>query len=135
MLPKGMTYIATNPKVVDGDTLWLTIHLAPGAYLRCKCRLWAVDAPELNGPQPAAARIARSTLEMLVTQAQQLWVTTMKGRSDKYGRELIKLLVQQRDGQLTLAHCHLLSKGVVRPYQPGTAQKGFKLYCVQNPNA
>lgn len=124
VLPRGCVYRASDPDVIDGDTLWLTVYLDPASHLRLRCRLWGIDAPEWNGFDDAAASLARTKLNELISQAQDISILVRQGKRDKYGRELISLTAHGHDGKDRDAAQFLLAQGVVIRYLPGTANYG-----------
>lgn len=81
-------YRARLLRVVDGDTVHLEIDLGLETYRRIKCRLAAINAPEMSTPAgpPAKARL----VELLGT-GDALVVHTVKDRTEKYGRYLVTI--------------------------------------------
>jgi endonuclease YncB( thermonuclease family) len=80
------TYRALGVRVVDGDTLAVTIDLPPHLEIDKKLRLRGLDCPELN---TAAGRAAKRFTQRLVQQARSITVTTFK--PDKYDRYLAEV--------------------------------------------
>ena len=77
------TYQAEVEKVVDGDTLWLWIHLGFNFWVRQKVRLRGIDAQEL---QTQAGLSAKRFVESRLAPVKEIVVTTTK--PDKYDRYL-----------------------------------------------
>lgn len=75
------TYAATVRRVVDGDTLHVTIEVGYGIKLREKLRLAGIDAPELKTPEGEKAK--RFVMKLLPPGAQ---IVIRSSKDDKYGR-------------------------------------------------
>ena len=85
-------YQAELNEVIDGDTVDLLIDLGFGVYVKERCRLYGIDAPEMPTAQGKAAK---AYLESLIGAATgDLHVSTIKmprkpkEKTDKYGRYL-----------------------------------------------
>ena len=83
------SYDATVLRVVDGDTVDLVIDLGFDISQKMRCRLWGINAPEMNTKAGVAARAAL----LGKVQAGPVRVDSHKDRSDKYGRYLAELFV------------------------------------------
>ncbi len=83
-------YRATVQRVVDGDTVDLTVDLGFRATFTDRFRLYGIDTPELRTPTYEAGRAARLYLEEQVAGRELLIETHMPAR-DKYGRWLATL--------------------------------------------
>jgi endonuclease YncB( thermonuclease family) len=101
-------YRATVLRVVDGDTLWVKIHLRPDLWIKEKLRLRGLDCSELNTPEGKAAK---RFVEALVVRAQGVTITTTK--PDKWDRYLSDVFLEMADGDLFLNN-HLLANGHAR---------------------
>lgn len=81
-------YKASVIRVIDGDTLHLTIDFGFDTRHDDTFRLAGIDAPEMSTPEGIAAKqwlVDRlSTVTLLI-------VTTQKDRREKYGRYLATL--------------------------------------------
>ena len=76
-------------RIVDGDTVDVTLDLGFGLSLKQRLRVIGVDAPELRSSDPSErerAQAARAFAEQWLTSDGQMVVTTYK--DDKYGRIL-----------------------------------------------
>jgi endonuclease YncB( thermonuclease family) len=102
------TYRAGVRRVVDGDTLWMRIHLRPGLWLQEKLRLRGLDCPEIATPE---GRAARRFVEALVARAKSVTITTTK--PDKWDRYLSDVFLETDDGEVFLNN-HLLAHGHAR---------------------
>ncbi len=83
------TYRGTDVRVIDGDTLALTIELPPHNQIDRKLRLRGLNCPELA---TAEGRAARQFAQRLVAAATDVWLTTTK--PDKYDRYLADVFLQ-----------------------------------------
>ena len=73
----------------DGDTVTLEIDVGLSALRRVTVRLARVNTPELKDAGGAAAR--NRVMELLAGQV--LEVTTIKDRTEKYGRYLAEIIL------------------------------------------
>ncbi len=99
------TYRATILKLVDGDTLWVKIHVGQRHWLKQKLRLRDLDCPELSTPEGKAAR---RFVEALLGGATAVTICTT--RPDKYDRYLADVYLSLSDGEIYLNN-KLLSNG------------------------
>lgn len=115
------TYRAEVLRVVDGDTLWLKVHLAPDLWLKEKVRLRGIDCPELDTPE---GKTAKAHVTALLAEADEVTVVTTK--PDKYDRYLADVFVPRAgDGDdsgedvflnnALLAHGHAVRKDEYAP--------------------
>lgn len=104
------TYAATVERVVDGDTLDVSLDLGMRVYLRTRLRLEGIDAPELHTSEGKAARD-------YVVQAMALGtlVTVATRKPDRYGRALARVTLPDGRDLTTV----LLEAGHGRPYDGG----------------
>jgi endonuclease YncB( thermonuclease family) len=79
--------------VVDGDTLWMKIHLGPRQWVKEKLRLRGLDCPEMDTPEGKAAK---RFVETLVAGAKSVTITTFK--PDKWDRYLADVFLAM-DGE------------------------------------
>lgn len=89
------TYQAKLIDVIDGDTVDLLIDLGLSTFVKERCRLYGIDAPEMPSER---GKIAKAYLESLLNAATgELFVATRKmtrkpkEKTDKYGRYLAVL--------------------------------------------
>ena len=81
-------YRATPVRVIDGDTIVMTIDLGFHMQLTEPVRLFGINTPELDGPEADKAARAKAFTESLVL-GQQLYVEThLYKEREKYGRIL-----------------------------------------------
>lgn len=87
-------YTAKVLRVVDGDTLDLSIDLGFDIWTTQRVRLLGIDTPEthtLNLQEKALGVQAKAMVEGLIKTSLMVKVQTTKG--DKYGRMLVTLFV------------------------------------------
>ena len=87
-------YRATVDRVIDGDTVDLTLDLGCGVYVKKRVRLWRINAPERGTPKWSAAR---DYLADRLGGTDRLIVRTVKDKTGKYGRLLGQLYVDGVD--------------------------------------
>jgi len=85
-------YRARPVRVIDGDTVVLDIDLGLHVHLVVACRLWGINAPEMKGETPEAAKSARNALVLAleadhVAGFDSIWIHSFE--LDKYGRPLV----------------------------------------------
>jgi endonuclease YncB( thermonuclease family) len=84
-------YKAFVKRVIDGDTLILSVDLGFKISVEIVGRLLGVDTPELRGgtyEEKIAGREARDKLKTAV-EGKTVWISTEK--TEKYGRWLIEI--------------------------------------------
>ncbi len=119
------TYRATVDRVVDGDTLDLTIDLGFHTFRKERVRLKGVDTPEMLGPDRVAAVAARNFAQDWLHGTsgvpEGMTVQTERDKADKYGRMLVTVYAEGVDVSLNQA---LLDAGHGVAYDGGA--KGAK---------
>ena len=86
------TYKATVDKVVDGDTLKVTIDLGFTVLWKSSCRFYGVNTPELkskDAEQKARALAARKFVSDTLPQGSEILIHSRE--LDKYGRPLVDI--------------------------------------------
>lgn len=111
-------YRATILRVVDGDTVDVTLDLGFDVHLKQRLRLRGIDAPELRTTEGKASR---DWLRTLLPPGESVVVRTEKDRREKYGRYLATVqAAPQGWGGLVIDVCtELLKAGHASPYTPG----------------
>jgi len=112
-------YTARVLKVVDGDTLDLSIDLGFNIWITQRCRLQGIDTPEthtLNAAEKVLGLKAKGVLEGLVKTAKTVTVRTAK--EDKYGRVLVTLFLD-----LININESLVAAGYAWRYDGGTKDR------------
>lgn len=82
-------YAATLKRVVDGDTVFLTINLGFNITVTEKFRLAKINAPEMSTDE---GKIAKSFIESKLPIAENALIV-QTGKTDKYGRWLATIMV------------------------------------------
>ena len=112
-------YTAKVLKVVDGDTLDLSIDLGFDVWTTQRVRLLGIDTPEthtLDLKEKALGVKAKAMVEGLIKTATLIRVQTTK--SDKYGRMLVTLFVDSVN-----INEALVAAGYAWRYDGGTKDK------------
>jgi endonuclease YncB( thermonuclease family) len=104
------TYLARVRRVVDGDTLVVTVELGFGVEVVQTLRLRGIDAPELS--RPAGVRARAFVRESLSASERVVIVTSHR---DKYGRWLADLYYHPnwRDGKRIVSRGRWLNRELV----------------------
>ncbi len=85
-------YRAKPLRIVDGDTVHLEIDLGLETSRKIKCRLYGINAPEMNTLEGKAARAhLEGLIKAAIDKDGYLRVSTIKDRTEKYGRYLVML--------------------------------------------
>lgn len=84
------TYKAKIIRVIDGDTVELTIDLGYKVYWNSSCRLYGINAPELKGDSLELGMKAREFLCSKLPVGRDIVIRSKK--LDKYGRPLIEII-------------------------------------------
>ena len=87
-------YSATVLTVHDGDTLRLNIDLGFDVFEgNMDMRLFGVDAPELKRPDKLGEKSRDALKAWLVAHPGPYVVTTVKDKTEKFGRYLVKTFI------------------------------------------
>lgn len=100
-------------RVYDGDTCRLDVDCGFGLVMeRRECRLWGINAPELNKPETKAAGLqVRDYLRMLILGRENLMINTLKDATDSLGsRYMVKIYVPQDDGSWLFVNDELVAR-------------------------
>lgn len=103
------TYPAALRRVVDGDTIDLTIDVGFRLKAEIRVRVWGIDTPEVRGPERELGLAATSWAVAWLTEAESLRVRTRK--TGKYGRWLAEIW---RDHDPVPLHDALVRSGHAR---------------------
>jgi len=88
------TYKATILEVIDGDTLDILIDLGFEVSYKTRVRLLGVDTPEIHSRNldiKKSGQISKKFVEDWVSRNPEVIVSTVKDKSEKYGRILATL--------------------------------------------
>lgn len=103
-------YKAKVIKVIDGDTVDLNIDLGFHIWVVKRVRLSGIDTPELY---TQTGKTAKAFVENLLPIGLTVTITTKLDSSDKYGRVLGEITI---DNNLTSLNKILLNNGLASPY-------------------
>jgi micrococcal nuclease len=111
-------YDAELVRVVDGDTVDISVDLGFHISQQIRVRLNGINAPELSTP---AGKAAKGFLEGLLPVGTSLRCNTVKDKTEKYGRYLADLTVQGSTGDLASKSVNqtMLDAGQAIPYSGG----------------
>ncbi len=103
-------YNSRVEKVIDGDTVRLDIDLGFTVHWKSNCRLYGVNAPELNSKDPEQKVKAYEAKQYLIDNLpDQVVIQSLE--LDKYGRPLVDIYVDKR-----LINEELIEKGLAKEY-------------------
>lgn len=96
--PGMYTYKCSVKRVVDGDTLDLSVDLGFNITNKIRVRLVDVDTPEVRGKDKEfGLLVTRKVREWIENASGQMYVCTRK--TGKYGRWLARLFYKDLDGE------------------------------------
>jgi micrococcal nuclease len=119
-------YAATVTDVYDGDTFTVDIDLGLGLWRRGqRIRLWKVNTPEVRGAEREHGLAVRDYVRSLILERTVLLRTILDKRgvdsTEKYGRLLGEIILDDQEGNLLNLTDHLLAEGMGRPMTIGGA--------------
>tara|TARA_R100001510_G_scaffold57759_1_gene67535 strand:- start:160 stop:570 length:411 start_codon:yes stop_codon:yes gene_type:complete len=91
-------YEAYCDRVVDADSIKMTVDLGFAVQKKVDVRLFGVDAPEMRGgteETKAAARLATSRVNELVPVGTKVFLRSLE--LDKFGRSLAVIILENGD--------------------------------------
>ena len=123
--------VVSIDRVVDGDTIDVTIDLGFDLYKKERVRIAGIDTPEKRTRDLAekalgidATNWMKGTLEDTINGDDELTIRTeLKGGMGKYGRLLGWLYVGESDVSLNEI---MIEQGYAWAYDGGTKQKNFE---------
>lgn len=108
-------YKSTCKRVIDGDTLELTIDLGLKTYREERIRLYGINTPEIFGvkkeSEEYAKGIAAKNRVEEILKDKDFWVFTVKDSQGKYGRYLAEIYIVIND-QLKCLNKVLVEEGL-----------------------
>ena len=109
---KPYCYYARDVRVVDGDTLDVTIDLGFKISNRIRVRLSNVDTPEVYGVKKesdeyAKGIAAKKFVEALFVGAEVIIVRTYKHVKEKYGRYMADVFIDKGEQRIDLVEAIL----------------------------
>ena len=94
-------YSCTVERVVDGDTIDVTLDLGFDILHKCRVRLYGIDTPESrtrNLDEKARGKMAGSFLKKSVEEGEKVIIQTkLKDSKGKYGRVLGEVVVDNKN--------------------------------------
>jgi micrococcal nuclease len=104
-------YNCTVERVVDGDTIDVTLDLGFDILHKCRVRLYGIDTPESrtrNLDEKARGKMAGSFLEEAIEDGEKVVIQTkLKDSKGKYGRVLGDVVVDDININQLMVKCHL----------------------------
>jgi len=98
-------------RVVDGDTIDVTLDLGFDILHKCRVRLYGIDTPESrtrNLDEKARGKMAGSFLEEAIEDGEKVVIQTkLKDSKGKYGRVLGDVVVDDININQLMVKCHL----------------------------
>jgi micrococcal nuclease len=105
------TYPAKLVRVVDGDTVVMTVDLGFSVSVEVEFRLFGINAPETKGATKAAGLAAKDHLIDLMSRGRCVITSVKPPRQDKYGRWLAHVAIELPDGTSFLVSDRMVSDG------------------------
>lgn len=112
-------YAGTIVRVIDGDTVDVTLDLGLDIHVNQRLRLVGVNAPEKNTPEGMAAK---AWMEQYLLPGDTVVVKTVKDHKEKYGRYLASVRAAPHAWKGTLdidIATELVKAGHAVPYDGG----------------
>ena len=125
-------YVAQVTQVYDGDTLTVDLDLGLGLWRHAQTiRLWRVNTPEVKGPEKARGLQVRDFVRNLILNKPILLRTILdlrgEDRTEKFGRLLGEVLLEDENGEQINLNELLLSQGMGLPVdEGGTTQRTLR---------
>jgi len=109
-------YKAKVVNVVDGDTIDVETDLGFRIGFLQRYRLYGVDTPEMNDPDPAVRERAVRAKEFVQGQVggKEVVLNSHLDRADKYGRWLAVIHFKDAAGAWVDLNAELLRRGLAR---------------------
>ena len=104
-------YSCEVERVVDGDTIDVTLDLGFDILHKCRVRLYAIDTPESrtrNKDEKARGKMATAFLKEAIEDGEKVVIQTkLKDSKGKYGRVLGDVVVDDVNINQLMVKCHL----------------------------
>jgi len=110
-------YGAKVEKVIDGDTVDLSIDLGFDIHHKIRVRLYGVDTPEsrtVNKAEKEAGLKAKEFVKTWTNTHASVVIETIKDKSEKYGRVLAN--VYSDELKSSCLNTELVSQGFAKAY-------------------
>ena len=110
-------YLAEVKKVIDGDTLDISVDLGFNIYTNIRVRLFGLNTPETRSADIEEKKLGLVAKEYvktwLDTRYYQVKVKTFKDKTEKYGRILAEIYDMSGVDCLNI---DLLESNIAKPY-------------------
>tara|TARA_R100001082_G_scaffold14865_2_gene7609 strand:- start:15039 stop:15467 length:429 start_codon:yes stop_codon:yes gene_type:complete len=104
-------YSCTVERVVDGDTVDVTLDLGFDILHKCRVRLYGIDTPESrtrNKDEKVRGKMAGAFLKEAIEDGEKVVIQTkLKDSKGKYGRVLGDIVVDDVNINQLMVKCHL----------------------------
>ena len=114
-------YFCKVNRVVDGDTIDVTVDLGFDIPHSARVRMMGIDTPESrtrNLEEKALGLASKARLKELL-KGQKVKIETSKEGKGKFGRILADVIVIDKEGNETNCNQQLIEEGHARPYHGG----------------
>lgn len=114
-------YFCKVNRVVDGDTIDVTVDLGFDIHHFARVRMMGIDTPESrtrNLEEKALGLASKARLKELL-KGQKVKIETSKEGKGKFGRILADVIVCNKDGTEVNCNQQLIEEGHARPYFGG----------------
>ena len=115
-------YFCKVNRVVDGDTIDVTVDLGLDIHHSARVRMMGIDTPESrtrNLAEKALGLASKARLKELL-KGQKVKIATSKEGKGKFGRILADVIVIDKEGNETNCNNQLIEEGHARPYFGGS---------------
>jgi micrococcal nuclease len=104
-------YACTVERVVDGDTIDVTLDLGFDILHKCRVRLYGIDTPESrtrDKDEKVRGKMAGAFLKEAIEDGEKVVIQTkLKDSKGKYGRVLGDVVVDDVNINQLMVKCHL----------------------------
>ena len=114
-------YFCKVNRVVDGDTIDVTVDLGFDIHHSARVRMMGIDTPESrtrNLEEKALGLASKARLKELL-KGRKIKIETSKEGKGKFGRILADVIVCNKDGTEINCNQQLIEEGHARPYHGG----------------
>lgn len=111
-------YKTSLVRVVDGDTVELTVDLGFTVTAKVVFRLLGINSPEMKGVTKSSGLVARQGLIDLLGQGDLSIRSEKPVKTDKYGRWLATITVTRPDGSTFVVNDEMIKSGFAVAYTP-----------------
>jgi len=109
--------VASVDRVVDGDTIDVTVDLGFNVFTKQRLRLSYIDAPELKGGTAETKEKAKKVVDRVndLLSSGDIFIVTENDKTGKYGHYLAKFIVVKQ-GIDFVVNDILLEEGLAEKY-------------------